>query len=336
MSTPVTYILSDYIREIWKEKVAHYEQPFESNEEMVRFMVHSFRAAHTVLPDDLLEILDKVSNYRESLPPYWLLKNLPMDDIYNIVTPSDGFLSKEKASVIAEACLAGVAQLLGSPFAFANERRGGGLFHLVAGRKGQETARTSESSLINLGFHVEQAFSRTLRPSFVLLYCLRPDRERKAATIISDVRDILPLLSPKSVALLQRPIFRFKIPDSFGSVNEMSEKMAVLEGELSDPRFSYSLDGKVVVDSADATEEADAYAALKELDDAMNCVENQHRVFLEAGDLLIINNHATAHGRTDFVLHDDGFNRWCERMIVRQDALYEARFGLIEKIGQYA
>jgi L-asparagine oxygenase len=41
--------------------------------------------------------------------------------------------------------------------------------------------------------------------------------------------------------------------------------------------------------------------------------------YLEAGDLLLIDNHDTFHGRTSFRCHGDGTDRWLLRTFITRD-----------------
>ena len=66
----------------------------------------------------------------------------------------------------------------------------------------------------------------------------------------------------------------------------------------------------------DGTEESrlQAELALLEMREAVNSSTNE--VFLKTGDLLVINNDCTVHGRKPFQPRYDGTDRWVQRMLV--------------------
>jgi L-asparagine oxygenase len=46
---------------------------------------------------------------------------------------------------------------------------------------------------------------------------------------------------------------------------------------------------------------------------------NKKTVFLETGDLIVIDNAVTVHGRTAFDAKYDGTDRWLKRVVVRKE-----------------
>jgi alpha-ketoglutarate-dependent taurine dioxygenase len=46
---------------------------------------------------------------------------------------------------------------------------------------------------------------------------------------------------------------------------------------------------------------------------------NKQTVFLNTGDLIIIDNATTVHGRTSFSARYDGSDRWLKRVVVRKE-----------------
>jgi alpha-ketoglutarate-dependent taurine dioxygenase len=81
-------------------------------------------------------------------------------------------------------------------------------------------------------------------------------------------------------------------------------------------------DWKITYDSwfmraiGDGTEESRSQAerALQEMRDAVNASTKE--VVLKTGDLLVINNDCTVHGRKPFQPRYDGTDRWVQRMLV--------------------
>jgi hypothetical protein len=60
----------------------------------------------------------------------------------------------------------------------------------------------------------------------------------------------------------------------------------------------------------------DAVTALEELNKAIE--KHTKEVILQAGDLLIIDNATTVHGRKPFQARYDGTDRWLQRVLVRK------------------
>jgi L-asparagine oxygenase len=84
----------------------------------------------------------------------------------------------------------------------------------------------------------------------------------------------------------------------------------VIEGTLAEPTFVFDADLMAGVDR-------EAQVALDTLGEA---VEGHHAtVALEAGDLLVVDNHLAVHGRTPFTPRYDGTDRWLQRTFVVAD-----------------
>jgi alpha-ketoglutarate-dependent taurine dioxygenase len=60
-----------------------------------------------------------------------------------------------------------------------------------------------------------------------------------------------------------------------------------------------------------------AASALQDMRDAVN--SSTREVVLKTGDLLVINNDRTVHGRKPFKPRYDGTDRWVQRMLVVRD-----------------
>jgi alpha-ketoglutarate-dependent taurine dioxygenase len=69
--------------------------------------------------------------------------------------------------------------------------------------------------------------------------------------------------------------------------------------------------------------DADATAALDRLRAAVD--EVQLKVFLEAGDLLVVDNQVAVHGRSPFTPRFDGTDRWLQRTFVVSDLASSAQ-----------
>jgi L-asparagine oxygenase len=165
--------------------------------------------------------------------------------------------------------------------------------------------------------HTESSF-HPYRPSYVLLLCLRGD-EAVATTYANDF-DIVPKLSQEAVSILQKEWFTTQIDQSFRANGQpdIDVRTAILERVSPDENSGW----KITYDSwfmkavGDGTDESrkQAELALLEMREAVNSSTNE--VFLKTGDLLVINNDCTVHGRKPFQPRYDGTDRWVQRMLV--------------------
>jgi L-asparagine oxygenase len=150
-----------------------------------------------------------------------LLQNFPIDD--NIPqTPIDGHPSTSKQTFISEACVLGISKLLGQPFAYCDEKEGDIIQALCPVMK-EASAPSSESFEVELGFHTDFSFDKNnpnrpynvLNPDYIILFCLRADRDGGGHTLYADARDICKRLSYDQIELMRKPLFQFAASYSF-------------------------------------------------------------------------------------------------------------------------
>lgn len=209
--------------------------------------------------------------------------------------------SVQREATLAAAVLLMVASGLGDPAAFRPEKSGA-LVQDVVPVPGQESFQGNAGSVL-LSFHIENAFHQH-RPDYVLLLCLRPDHEGVAGTRTACIREVLHLLSPASREALSRPEFVTEAPPSFGDGCADTPPHAVLGGAPEDPDLRVDFAATRPLTTAGA----EALAALGELFEGVSATSR-----LLPGDLVIVDNHVTAHGRTEFTPHYDGRDRWLQR-----------------------
>ncbi|MEU1480044.1 TauD/TfdA family dioxygenase [Streptomyces sp. NPDC001668] len=195
---------------------------------------------------------------------------------------------------------------LGDPAAFAAEKSGA-LVQDVVPVPGQETVQGNVGS-VELTFHTENAF-HVHRPDYVMLLCLRPDHEGTAELRTSCARRVLPLLTPGTRQALGRPEYVTEAPPSFGPAGEGTAH-AVLTGDPDDPDWCFD-------EAATKAVTPEGRAALAEL------AEVAHRtytgVLLRPGDLAVVDNRVTLHGRSAFTPRYDGHDRWLQRTFAFSD-----------------
>jgi L-asparagine oxygenase len=160
-----------------------------------------------------------------------------------------------------------------------------------------------------LTFHNENAFHEH-RPDFVMLLCLRADPTGRAGLRTACVRQVLPLLSDRTLDALWAPEFITAPPPSFQLDGLRQPPGPVLLGDPSDPDIRVDLAATEPV-----TERA--AEALRELQARFDATAATHR--LVPGELAIVDNRVTVHGRTEFTPRYDGTDRWLQRTFVMTD-----------------
>jgi L-asparagine oxygenase len=233
-----------------------------------------------------------------------LVRNLP--GAADGPTPSEPG-SVEREATVGAAVISLVSMQLGEIIAYRNEKRGA-LVQNVVPVPGQETHQSNAGS-IRLEMHVENAF-HPRRPDYVSLMCVRADHERIAGLQVGCIRRAVHELPEEIRAVLAEPRFTTQAPPSFGRPDDAAPMHAVLTGEAGDPDVQVDF-------HATYGHDTDAKNALEVLRDTIAGVAET--LLLEPGDLAIVDNRVTLHGRTFFTPRYDGMDRWLYRTFVHLD-----------------
>ncbi len=239
-----------------------------------------------------------------------LVRGLPTFEVP--ATPADPKLAIG-TTLTAAGLLGIVSAVIGDQYGFRPELNGRIIQDIVP-VPGFEETQQSISSDTELYTHVELAFTEN-RADNLALFCLRADREGTAGTTLSVIDAMLPLLSGQAVKILGQPRFKTTVDASFlrGIGREgpiYVDPIRVFTGSAGRPRIR--------ADFAETTgTDRDAQAALDELRRAAEKVAIV--IYLEPGDLLLIDNHHAFHGRTSFRAHWDGRDRWLLRTSTTRD-----------------
>lgn len=238
-----------------------------------------------------------------------LLRGLPVGELP--ATPA----RVEDEPAWTEVPVATIAQLmvmsvLGRSISYSDEKNGD-LVQDVTPKRGAETRQENSGSIL-LELHTEDGF-HPAAPHFLSLICLRGDRDGTAATVTGGIGDVLPTLDPATVEALRRPEFRTRFSSSF--VHDTDEEvltppMPVLSGPADDPDLRVDFHGTVGVTRA-------ARDALAALEAAM--LDALRGIVLRPGELIILDNRRTVHGRTGFTPRYDGEDRWLRRSFAVTD-----------------
>lgn len=209
------------------------------------------------------------------------------------------------AEHVTTGLLALVAENLGSLLGYADEKHGA-LIHDVLPVRGEET-RIENSGSVSFDFHTENVH-HPLRPDYLALLCLRQDHDGVGATRVASIRNAVAMLGDQQVEALRRPEFRSLYPTSFtrGQQGERprSQPHPVIFGPAGAPFMRFN---------SHNTEAAtpEGARALSVLTEALEHV--CHDVVLRPGEMVIVDNHVAAHGRSAFVPRYDGNDRWLRR-----------------------
>lgn len=247
-------------------------------------------------------------DFRRRSGPYGvlLLRGLPVDPGALPPTPQARDSVQREATVPA-ALLLMFACGLGDPVAFRPEKAGA-LVQDVVPVPGMEEFQGNAGSAV-LSFHTENAF-HPHRPDHVLLLCLRADHDRVAGLRVSCVRQVRGLLSEEAGETLFQPEFATGRPPSFGPDGGPAPAHAILTGAGGDPDLCVDL-------AATTGLTPRAQRALRELSRLLDRTAVEVR--MEPGDLVVVDNRVTVHGRSGFRPRYDGADRWLQRAFVAAD-----------------
>jgi len=199
----------------------------------------------------------------------------------------------------ADAMLLLVASFLGYPISQAGVDDGR-LVRDISPMPGHETTQLGSSSSGELMWHNEDAY-HPLRPDWICLLCLRnPDSTATSFVPITEV----PIEEPTR-SLLFQPRFRIEPDSSNASSAAVAEPpaVAVLTGDRRRPFVR--LDPAFMIRDAADGEACDALeTVIKAVDERLQDVR------LAPGEILIIDNLRSVHGRRSFTARYDGRDRW--------------------------
>ncbi|MFF2810195.1 TauD/TfdA family dioxygenase [Streptomyces sp. NPDC058000] len=215
--------------------------------------------------------------------------------------------SVQRDATVAAAVLAMIASGLGDPVAYRPEKTGA-IVQNVVPVPGQEDYQSNAGSVL-LTFHTENAF-HPHRPDFVMLLCLRADHERVAGLRTACIREVLPLISEESRQALFSREFVTAPPPSFGLDGAGTAPHAVLTGAPDDPDICVDL-------AATEPQTQRAKVAMHELQELFD--RTALNASLGPGELAIVDNRVTVHGRTAFRPRYDGQDRWLQRTFAVTD-----------------
>ena len=239
-----------------------------------------------------------------------LIRNLPVDPL----PPTPDHADFGRGIHLPAARVFSLASaLFGDQFGFQPELAGHIIQDIIP-VSGFEDTQQSISSRALLELHCETVFTDN-RADVIALLCLRPDPERIAGTVLTSTAMLLPLLEPKTVTVLSEPRFSTTVDGSFLRGAKIDHPIVigpirVLDGSPLRPRIRCDFAETKGLDP----EAQDALDALYKA-----ATDSILEVRLEAGDMLLIDNHDAFHGRTSFRRRGNGEDRWLLRTFITRD-----------------
>jgi L-asparagine oxygenase len=244
-----------------------------------------------------------------------LLRNLPIDTPLQ-PTP---FIRRERTdpTMLADVIIGMIASLFGSLYTIEGKLESR-LIHDIFPICGDEFTQLGTSSLVELDWHVEEAFHPS-RPSWLLLLCLRGDPGVR--TRVARVMDFR--FSDQQLRLLRCSNCTLRVDETYSSQGSDAEFVVpLLSGDPRDPQ--------IILDPAYTVFKSDSEVAAVEL--VKRAAEKTHTALnLSAGDCLVFDNRRTIHARTAFMPHLDGTDRWLKRAYAldEQDVDIQIRNGVL-------
>ncbi len=264
-----------------------------------RAWIDAARESWNDLPTALRKRLREFRRYSGDLGAL-RLRGLPVDESTLGPTPSIAG-SVQRAATVPASLLMMIASGLGDPIAFRPEKTGA-MVQDVVPVPGKEEFQGNAGSVL-LAFHTENAFHQ-FRPDYVLLLCLRPDHDRTAGLTTVCIRQVYQQLGDATREALFAPEYITTAPPSFGDGGAETLPHGVLGGDPADPDLRVDFAAtKPLTDRA-----GDAMLELQGL-----FAQNAQVHLLAPGELAIVDNRVTVHGRTAFEPRYDGADRWLQR-----------------------
>ncbi|MFI6846763.1 TauD/TfdA family dioxygenase [Kitasatospora sp. NBC_00085] len=234
------------------------------------------------------------------------ITGLPVDESALPDTPTVKD-SVQRIPAVPSAAAMLLAQQLGEVIAYRDEKHGALVQDVVPVRS--LAGSQSNAGSVPLELHNENAF-HPYRPDLVGLLCLRADRDGRAGTLVSSIREALPLLDDEDLAVLNSPRFVTEAPPSFGS-GDATAPHPVLGGNVRDPDIRVDFNATTALDD-------EAAGAMERLGTVLTKVSSS--LTLAPGELVFIDNRLVVHGRSDFTPRYDGRDRWLHRVYVHLDS----------------
>ena len=206
---------------------------------------------------------------------------------------------------------------------FVRETNFGKLFNVRSEKQPNDLAYTS----IELESHTDNPYRKPV-PSIQFLFCIENSCKGGDSTVVDGfkVAEDLKKENPKAFNILINTLINYKFEDN-DAILEKTGKIIKLSarGELKQIKYSNRLDF-VFYDEPHVLEEF--YAAKRVMHQMINSDKYILQFHLEPGNLLIMNNYRTLHGRRSYSTSEG--SRWLQGLYIDHDSA-ESKYKLLAK-----
>lgn len=215
-----------------------------------------------------------------------------------------------------------IASMFGKVFGWRTQENGRFLRHIVP-IKSVENEQLGGSSKTTLAWHTEEAF-HSARASMFVLMCYR--NNEKAITKLSKLSDLE--LSIETRKCLRKPWFVIEPDKSHTAEQNVSENWDADDLSFENRQIEKLEPVALIRDSTNFVVDEAFTKALPKYPNSQRALDEFHKalddactdVCMDAGDLLLIDNYAVAHGRSIYQPHYGPNQRWLRRVNVQQDS----------------
>lgn len=243
-----------------------------------------------------------VAEFLRQETPVLLLRGLPRTCGAELVTPTVHLHSPPKKDWLSESILVWTGLLIGEPFCFVSEHEGTLIHNIypIRGEQGEEISYGAGP----LSLHADAAWDSSA-PDFTLLFCLREQPQQIVTTDFSSMRSAVEELTEEERFILTQMRFSITAEPSFGKHARVP--LAIWSRVAGQDLFRFDT---ALVHGTDPEAEL-VCGKLSRILEA-----NRQRVPLAPGDLMVLKNLESVHGRVSFRPHYGGTDRWVQRLYV--------------------
>lgn len=210
-----------------------------------------------------------------------------------------------------------IVSALGQSCGYADEQDGR-LYHNIRPVQGEEF-RAENTGSVEFEFHTGNVH-HPFRPDYLILIGLRVDHDRQARTRIAEGAHAVYLLTEDDLEILQQPSSISGFPSSFTRGDGIARKThphQVLRQTTDRWYLRFNSHTTKGVDDRSQQAAENLIAALESVSEDIE---------LTPGDIVVVDNHCAAHGRTPFAPRYDGIDRWLKRSFAISGAPAWARW----------
>lgn len=276
-------------------------------------------AAYRCMPTRILQILEQQKSHKNLLP-YFVIKNLPIDDD---VCGSPNFLetgSMFKSGSLSENIITAIGAIIAEPYSIYFEGRE--LVNNLTAQHNTKQDYTGLGSEVELDLHIENAALKHIAeddcsPRGLLLLGIRREMNNAGPkTIVVDSRKAIQSLSQSDIDLLREENFIIRVPyrwrQAFSGGNRNTKRCPLISGPTHLPRLSAVFYPDMVLPVNNNAKKAQDH-----LYEAMKAVSLGINIF--PGNLVYIDNRFALHAREKFTPtydKNDCSYRWIQRVFI--------------------